>query len=846
MNKYILLSLITILIQASTYAQYSISAGNDVTISKGSSTQLNAEIAPAFVDSSCNKSEVGKPLQPVPTSCSDCSNTATNDGEWINANSGTKWFIPQSIKNVHINLNGGTVIVAANNATIAINYNSGTCIVYGTALLQSLNINSGSNMFVNYGNLTITNFTSQAVFENHGIATFNGTINCNQGSFINDNTILANNSFTISSSTIVSNNGSTTIKGILQINSGAQLLNTCNIITNVLNNNGTILNTGTISYTGGSIKFAPIVEWSPSTGLSAVSILNPTANPITSTLYTVNLKQNNTIIATDQVMVTVEQNTVTNKTLSLCLGSSATLTAANAASWKWNTGATSQSITINPTISSTFSVTATSSGNISIENTAVTIYELPTIALVNTTVCPHTAVDFIPGSFTSYLWSDGSTNNHLQTQTPGNYSVTVVDLHGCSASKTVSLSNYDAPAQKNASTNLCFDSGLMLDADSFNAYLWDNGSTTQTRQITNPGVYVVTVTETNTSGCSTQSILSFTANKNPVIALQNAIVCPGMSFDFMPGSFASYLWSDGSSNNHLQVQTPGNYLVTVVDLHGCSASKTVSLSNYDAPAQKNASTNLCFDTSLMLDAGSFNAYLWDNGSITQTRLITNENIYVVSVTEINQNGCSTQSVLSFSTHKNPVVDIKNIQLCKSYDLGKESIVVNADPLALYASYVWNTGSNQSSIQITAAGNYSVTVTSAANCSGSKTITVTENFFWYGDMNQSMNGLVNPTQTITQWSADADIAKSILISLGILPNSGNATITITPDVINNRYILKNTTIFGTTTTYLSSCFETQLDVDLIPGPSAGDWDTIRKYFFSKTNNPAYQWPILSTF
>ena len=116
-------------------------------------------------------------------------------------------------------------------------------------------------------------------------------------------------------------------------------------------------NSTTLNASGGSSY-----TWSPATGLSATNVANPTASPTSTTTYTVNVFNASGCSATAGVTVTVNPtpvSTVTSTALTTtCTGSyQATLTSVPANSYLWNTGATTQSITVSA--KGTYSVTIT-------------------------------------------------------------------------------------------------------------------------------------------------------------------------------------------------------------------------------------------------------------------------------------------------------------------------------------------------------------------------------------------------------------------------------------------------------------------------------------------------------
>lgn len=89
-------------------------------------------------------------------------------------------------------------------------------------------------------------------------------------------------------------------------------------------------------------------------------------NPNVSTTYTVIGEDLNNCTGTATTQITVNSNpTVMVASNSVCVGTSASLTASGAASYTWNTGATTNSITETPTVTTTYSVTGTDLNNCS-------------------------------------------------------------------------------------------------------------------------------------------------------------------------------------------------------------------------------------------------------------------------------------------------------------------------------------------------------------------------------------------------------------------------------------------------------------------------------------------------
>ena len=195
----------------------------------------------------------------------------------------------------------------------------------------------------------------------------------------------------------------------------------------------------------------------------------------------------------------------------VCNGGSATLTAvptAPVAAYRWNTGATTVSITV--TQPGTYSVLTTfSAGGPSTASFRVRAL-VPTVAIAgDTLLCPGSSVLLRavvgPGP-AAYRWSTGATTPSLAVTQPGVYAVQAVFGPGCSATAQLRVRTAAglAPFTLGADTTLCEGDVLVLRAPSPRAagdtYRWSDGSTGPSLQVTAAGAYTLRIT-----GCGTQS-----------------------------------------------------------------------------------------------------------------------------------------------------------------------------------------------------------------------------------------------------------------------------------------------------------------------------------------------------
>ncbi|RMG89278.1 MAG: hypothetical protein D6706_21660, partial [Chloroflexi bacterium] len=124
-----------------------------------------------------------------------------------------------------------------------------------------------------------------------------------------------------------------------------------------------------------------------------------------------------------------------------------------------------------------------------------------------------------------YQWSTGDTSATITVTTPGVYSVTLSDQHGCTHADTVTIGAASTPALGN-DTVICAPAiQLTLDAGSgYTSYQWITQATTQAITATAPGLYSVTVTDAN--GCSAVDDIFIARSTVSGFSLGNDTVVP--------------------------------------------------------------------------------------------------------------------------------------------------------------------------------------------------------------------------------------------------------------------------------------------------------------------------------
>jgi large repetitive protein len=466
-----------------------------------------------------------------------------------------------------------------------------------------------------------------------------------------------------------------------------------------------------------------------STGATTRSIDATTAGN-----YSVTVTNANGCSATSAV-TSVTVNALPTSTISasgpttFCAGGSVTLTASAGAGYVWSNGASTQSITVSE--AGSYSVTVTNANGCSATSaaTAVTVNALPTPSVTAggpTTFCQGGNVTLTASAGASYAWSNGATTQSITVSDAGSYSVTVTNANGCSAASAATavsvLALPEASITASGSTTFCEGASVTLTASAGASYVWSNGATTQSIDVTAAGAYSVTVT--NAAGCSsTSSATAVSVNPLPVIAITPSgptTFCEGGSVTLTATAGTSYSWSTGATTQSITVSDAGSYSVTVTNANGCSGtSAPIAVTENAIPAATvtaSGPTTFCAGGSVTLTASAGASYLWSNGATTQSIDATAAGNYSVTVT--NAAGCSaTSAATSVTVNALPTATIAASGATTFCAGGSVTLTASAG-----ASYAWSNGASTQSIIVSDAGSYSVTVTNANGCSATSAAT----------------------------------------------------------------------------------------------------------------------------
>jgi len=226
----------------------------------------------------------------------------------------------------------------------------------------------------------------------------------------------------------------------------------------------------------------------------------------------------------------------------------------------------------------------------------------------------------------------------------------------------VCIMDLDSAAPENIQvhdTLKCVDDELMLEGRAgMSNFLWDDGSTGATRTIALAGTYWVRSVDTGNCRMLMDTFI-VRGKPGPPLSLGNdTIICTLPPFVLVPtveqeepGNL-SWLWSGGSDDETLRIDSSGTYWVEVTTEEGCKSSDTVNIWYYNVRQYLGEDIFLCWGdpVNIPLEAqlpSGATAY-WNTGASSPEISATDTGTYWVVVS---QPPCSGTDTINISYEK---------------------------------------------------------------------------------------------------------------------------------------------------------------------------------------------------
>lgn len=418
-------------------------------------------------------------------------------------------------------------------------------------------------------------------------------------------------------------------------------------------------------------------------------------------------------------------------TMRVCLGTTVLTAGGVYESYRWNTGDSAASISVDTP--GFYTVLAGKKGFDQPEAYGyvyVKANSMEAFIAEDTIFCPKTPHELkVPGAISNILWSDGDTRRIKPVPAPGEYKLTGIDANGCRIWDSICVAiHYNPMVEFGSDTTICGGATLQLKmspyADSTNlraikssVFQWQDNSSKNVFTINQPGTYWGKITF---DGCTVGDTLNVQYIPMPALELgADTTLCSGTPYrlqvPYVQG--VQYAWSNGSTDTAVNVYASARYRVTAVNQFCRATDSALVVFTPNPTIHLGRDTVICKGTSLVLAPvpGAGYSYTWQNGDTTDSFIVTQPGIYSVQALD---KGCITSGAIKVGVMQAPELQLTDTFFCK-----QQKLVLNTGVAATDA-VKWQDGSAQHSYPVYYPGIYSVTATNKCG-TDERTIAVKE-------------------------------------------------------------------------------------------------------------------------
>ncbi|MBK7149222.1 MAG: PKD domain-containing protein [Bacteroidetes bacterium] len=417
----------------------------------------------------------------------------------------------------------------------------------------------------------------------------------------------------------------------------------------------------------------------------------------------------------------------------ICVGGSATFTANGGDNYFWSTGATTQSVTLSPPVSTVYSVYATVSSCSGIPDTfSVTVID-PQLSITWLGTCLDAPFSFFPVSTTSaildYDWDfgDGSTDTIYNPShtfaAAGTYNVhvSILTVWGCTVEADTQFVVDAVPQADFTFSDVCNGTSMVFNNTTtggvYNAqwYFGDNDSSvlaSPAHLYSDTGSYQVLMiaSAAGNAGCKDSIMQTVQVHLQPIAAFTATNECLGDSISFsntsMQNPDISYEWSFG--DGQLSASFSPSHLYAVADTFntqliaytstGCSDTLTQEVVVYPKPIAAFSVPPVClgmasaFNNLSTISSGTYSS-LWNFGDgVTATQqspshLYADTLTYTIELIVTSDNNCADTTTGTATVNFQPTAAFSATSVC----VGEATAFSNLSSQDISELYNWSFG-----------------------------------------------------------------------------------------------------------------------------------------------------------
>jgi hypothetical protein len=424
---------------------------------------------------------------------------------------------------------------------------------------------------------------------------------------------------------------------------------------------------------------------------------------------------------------------------------------AGQAEYLWSNGATTPSITVSPTVNTTYTVSVQESGECTgFETIEVVVNPKPTASAgADKIVCKGETTTLTASGGVSYLWSTGATTASINV-TPlvtTTYIVTVTDANGCTDDDEVIVTVNNPVIGSVNNATICRGESATLTASGGTSYLWSTGASTASITVSPISTTTYSVVVTNSLGCSSTLNSTVTVNPLPTYTFGTkecevfvAVYNVTFSTDASQVSVSAGTLVNNGGGNYSINDVPNNTNVTITlrnTVTGCERQVEVTAPNCLcpplSPPVSGGDKEICIGQTipaLTVTTAPLSSVRWFDAAIGGNQLANSTTSYTPTQAGIYYAEAYLALFAGCKSERTPVELIINPKPIAN--AGDDQIICNGESATLTATggatYLWSTGATTASITVapTTTTTYSVVVTSDKGCFASDNVIVTVN------------------------------------------------------------------------------------------------------------------------
>ena len=461
-----------------------------------------------------------------------------------------------------------------------------------------------------------------------------------------------------------------------------------------------------------TVSGATTYTWNPGSVTGSTYTTSPASSGTVSVIGA-----NGTCTSQVTTSITVTPNpTVAVSNQTICSGQTAILTATGATTYSWNTGATTNTISVSPTSLTIYTVVGTTNSCTNTRTVSVTVNSQPTVAVANASICSGNSTILTATGATNYTWMPGGQLTTTVSVTPGSTTIyTITGATGtCTTSTNATVNVTSTPTLVANSVTICPGQTATLTASGATTYTWNpgniSGSTYTIAPASNTTVSVIGANGT----CTTAATVSVTIGTGISITVNNPTICAGETATLTANGATSYTWNPGNlSGSSVTVAPSSNTTYTVTGVNGaCTGSNTAIVTIVSTPTLATNSTTICAGQTTTLTASGATTYTWNPGNLSGASVTVTPSSNT-TYTVVGANGTCTNSATSS-------VAIINCNNPCQFSLGRDTAFCSPMNYTIngpvgYNSYSWTPGgATTQNITATNTGTYICTADILSN------------------------------------------------------------------------------------------------------------------------------------